>query len=78
MVAPIQTLSVALAQFFARPGMVSAVNAWKTRRTVAGELRSMQDGNIWKTLRGHDGDPFFFSPSSEEEIRLGLTFSLDW
>lgn len=78
MVAPIQSLSVALAEFFARPGMVASVNAWKTRTTVEGELRSMQDGELWRTLRGHDGELFFFGPSAAEELRLGVTFSLDW
>lgn len=78
MVAPIQLLSVALRDFFARPGMVAAVNGWKTRPTVAGELRSMQDGDVWKTLRGPDGSSFFFRPSAQDELRLGVTFSLDW
>ncbi|KAJ6572665.1 hypothetical protein B0H10DRAFT_1964333 [Mycena sp. CBHHK59/15] len=78
MVAPIQLLSVALAEFFARPGMVAAVKAWKTRTTVEGDLKCMQDGEVWKTLRGHDGELFFFGPSANEELRLGVTFSLDW
>jgi hypothetical protein len=78
MVAPIQVLSVALAEFLTRPGMVSAVNSWKTRTTVAGELKSMQDAEVWNTLKGQDGNLFFFGPSADEEIRLGVTFSLDW
>jgi hypothetical protein len=79
MVAPTQLLSGALEEFFARPGMVSAVNAWKTRTgTVEGELRSMQDADVWRTLKGHDGEWFFFGPSAEDELRLGVTFSLDW
>jgi hypothetical protein len=79
MVAPVYLLSVALHEFFARPGMVSAVNSWKTRTgIVEGELRSMQDAEVWKALRGHDGESFFFGSSAEEELRLGVTFSLDW
>jgi hypothetical protein len=59
--------------------MVSAVNAWKTRTgSVEGELKSMQDAEVWRPLRGHDGNLFFFGPSAEEELRLGVTFSLDW
>ncbi|KAF7368239.1 hypothetical protein MVEN_00144000 [Mycena venus] len=59
--------------------MVSAVNAWKTRTgRVEGELRCMQDAEVWKTLRGHDGELFFFGPSAEEELRLGVSFSVDW
>jgi hypothetical protein len=78
-VTPIQLLSAALQEFFARPGMVSAVNSWKTRTgTIEGELRSMQDADVWKTLRGNDGELLLFGPSAEEELRLGVTFSLDW
>ncbi|KAJ7720064.1 hypothetical protein B0H14DRAFT_3521066 [Mycena olivaceomarginata] len=36
------------------------------------------DAEVWKALRGHDGELFFFGSSAEEELRLGVTFSLDW
>jgi hypothetical protein len=39
----------------------------------------MQDARVWKELKDGDGDSFFFSPKAEEEeIRLGVSFSLDW
>ncbi|KAJ6565433.1 hypothetical protein B0H10DRAFT_2112909, partial [Mycena sp. CBHHK59/15] len=79
MVSPIQLLSMGLQDFFKRPGMVSAVNSWRTRTEVDGELRCMQDARVWKELKDGDGDSFFFSPKAEEEeIRLGVSFSLDW
>ncbi|KAJ6459894.1 hypothetical protein C8R45DRAFT_800584, partial [Mycena sanguinolenta] len=77
LIAPIQLLSQALEDIFARPGMVFTVNAWKARVQVAGELRSMQDAKVWKEIKGHDGQPFFFGASSKHEVRLGVTFSLD-
>ncbi|KAJ7934054.1 hypothetical protein B0H13DRAFT_2306081 [Mycena leptocephala] len=44
MVSPIQLLSSGLQDFFNRPGMVDAVEAWRTRPSADGELKSMQDG----------------------------------
>ncbi|KAJ7710866.1 hypothetical protein B0H17DRAFT_5806 [Mycena rosella] len=78
MVAPIQLLSTGSRSFFKRPGMDSAVNAWKKGKPGDGELNCMQDAEVWKTIKGPDGRPFFYSPSSEKEIRLGVSFSLDW
>ncbi|KAJ7095601.1 hypothetical protein C8R44DRAFT_749152 [Mycena epipterygia] len=78
MVAPIQTLSDGLQDFFSRPGMIPAVNAWKTRHTIPGELKSMQDAEVWRKIKGPDNTSFFFGPSSDNEIRLGVTLSLDW
>ncbi|KAJ7148859.1 hypothetical protein C8R46DRAFT_916637, partial [Mycena filopes] len=77
LVAPNQLLSVGLQEFFKRPGMTSAVNAWKTRSRATGELNSMQDAEVWKTIKGSDGESFFFGRGNEEEIRLGVSFSLD-
>ncbi|KAJ7114849.1 hypothetical protein C8R44DRAFT_629896, partial [Mycena epipterygia] len=77
-VAPIQVLSDGLREFFARPGMVSAVEGWKTQRTVAGELHSMQDASVWRTIKGPDNQLFFYGGDSDKELRIGVTFSLDW
>jgi hypothetical protein len=41
MVTPIQLPSQALADFFQRPGMFRAVNAWKTRARIPGEMHSL-------------------------------------
>jgi DNA-directed RNA polymerase subunit RPC12/RpoP len=77
-VAPLQPLSDALQHLFERPGNVSAVNAWKSRRQVPGELKCMQDAEVWKTIKGPDNKSFFFGGDCDKEIRLGVTFSLDW
>lgn len=77
-VAPIQLLSDGLREIFSRPGMVPAVRAWKSQRQVPGELRNMQDGRVWKTMKGHDGQRFFHDGDSDKELRLGVTCSLDW
>ncbi|KAJ7213906.1 hypothetical protein GGX14DRAFT_392681 [Mycena pura] len=36
------------------------------------------DGEVWKTVKGGDGKRFFFGRNSQKEIRVGVTFSLDW
>jgi hypothetical protein len=33
---------------------------------------------VWKTIKGPDGRPFFFGREANGEIRIGVTFSLDW
>ncbi|KAK6968886.1 hypothetical protein R3P38DRAFT_2473549, partial [Favolaschia claudopus] len=79
LVAPIQLLSEGLRGFFKRPGMVSAVNAWKdTKDDPNGDFRRIQDGEAWKTIKGPDGTSFFSGPGSEKEIRLGVSFGFDW
>lgn len=78
LVAPVQLLSDSLREFFQRPGMIAAVNLWKVRPRTSGESRSIQDGEVWRTIKGSDGQSFFFGESSEREIRLGTTIGLDW
>ncbi|KAJ7312546.1 hypothetical protein DFH08DRAFT_821987 [Mycena albidolilacea] len=78
LVAPVQLLSDGLRDFFRRPGMITAVNLWKSRESTPGESRTIQDGRVWKTIKGHDKQSFFYSESSKREIRIGTTFSLDW
>jgi hypothetical protein len=77
-VAPIQLLSDGLRSLFSRPGMVDAVNSWKSHGQVPGELKRMQDGRVWEELKGQDGKSFFYGRHTDKEIRLGVTFSLDW
>ncbi|KAJ6612561.1 hypothetical protein B0H10DRAFT_1952247 [Mycena sp. CBHHK59/15] len=78
LVSPVQLLSDSIREFFQRPGMVGAVNAWKIRPRTHGESRSIQDGKVWRNIKGHDGQSFFYGDSSKTEIRLGTTIGLDW
>lgn len=78
LVAPVQLPSEGLKEFFKCPGMLDAVEEWKTQPDTPGELRSMQDGRVWKTIPDRDGKPFFSKSPTPGEIRLGVTFSLDW
>ncbi|KAJ6590799.1 hypothetical protein B0H10DRAFT_1960963 [Mycena sp. CBHHK59/15] len=76
LVSPVQLLSDSIREFFQRPGMVGAVNAWKIRPRTPGESRSIQDGKVWRNIKGHDGQSFFYGDSSKTEIRLGTTIGL--
>ncbi|KAJ6532812.1 hypothetical protein B0H10DRAFT_1972920 [Mycena sp. CBHHK59/15] len=78
LVSPVQLLSDSIREFFQRPGMVGAVNAWKIRPRTPGESRSIQDGKVWRNIKGHDGQSFFHGDSSKTEIRLGTMIGLDW
>ncbi|KAK7059287.1 hypothetical protein R3P38DRAFT_2495736, partial [Favolaschia claudopus] len=78
LVSPVQVLSAGLKEFFKRPGMVNAVNSWKTQSSVEGELTCIQDGNVWKEMKDANGASFFYGSDADEEIRLGVSFSLDW
>lgn len=77
-VAPIQLLSTALRNFFKRREMISAVTSWKKRPRNHRDFQCMQDGDVWNTIKGPDGDPFFSRSEHEKEIRLGVSLSLDW
>lgn len=42
--------------------------------------KCIQDGNVWKALRGHDGELFFDNGPSRkdaDELRLGITIGFD-
>ncbi|KAK7048753.1 hypothetical protein R3P38DRAFT_2389630, partial [Favolaschia claudopus] len=77
-VAPIQLLSNGLQHLFSRPGVVAAVNSWKTRERNTDELRCIQDGAVWNTIKGHDDTLFFFGGDSDKELRIGVSFNFDW
>ncbi|CAK5266228.1 unnamed protein product, partial [Mycena citricolor] len=76
-VAPILLLSDALQGFFERPGMVEAVQEWKTKSHSDEKLESIQDGEIWKTQEAADGSRFFYDEGIDE-LRIGVSFGIDW
>ncbi|EIW65136.1 uncharacterized protein TRAVEDRAFT_16965 [Trametes versicolor FP-101664 SS1] len=75
--APFRPLSAAILDFLSRPHMDIKVDEWRNIPSIPGEYRRIQDGRIWKTLKGHDGLPFF-GPQAHGEIRIGVIYHLDW
>ncbi|KAJ6534244.1 hypothetical protein B0H19DRAFT_1080731 [Mycena capillaripes] len=68
MVSPMQFLSSGLQDFFSRPGMVDAVEAWRKRSSADGELKSMQDAEVWSEQK-----QFRTKYRTENHILSGMT-----
>lgn len=76
---PMQALSSLLVEFLSRPGMEYAIESyWKTRTCKDGFRADIMDGDIWKTAKGPDGKLFFDPEDTSDELRIGVTMSLDW
>ncbi|KAJ7301401.1 hypothetical protein DFH08DRAFT_827598 [Mycena albidolilacea] len=73
-VAPIQLLSAGLRDFFQRPGMIEAVNSWKKQTHVPGQMKSMQDADVWKTLK--DSNKHSLSLDAAQRTRYALVGGL--
>lgn len=77
---PQRPLSSCLPAFLNCPGIEETLDEWRTYETEAGKLKTVMDGNVWKTLAGHDKKPFFDnSPerSDPDELRIGITLGFD-
>jgi hypothetical protein len=77
---PRRPISEQLSQLLNRPGMVEAVEQWRMRVPKPGFKTEIMDGEIWKTLPGHDGKLFFDNSedrANKEELRIGLTLGFD-
>ena len=75
--APIQTLSLALMDFFSRPGMENKLDGWHHQEYKEGVYRDISNGNVWQSSIGPDGKQFF-DRNIKHEIQVGVTMSLDW
>ncbi|KDQ05579.1 hypothetical protein BOTBODRAFT_182420 [Botryobasidium botryosum FD-172 SS1] len=75
--APFSPLSHLLVDFLQREGMEQELDRWRTKGSTPGKLDSVMCGDVWKTIKGADGQPFF-GPDYGDELRIGVTLSLDW
>ncbi|KAF8483160.1 hypothetical protein JB92DRAFT_1637824 [Gautieria morchelliformis] len=75
---PFQSLSSLLSNFLSRAGMEEAVEQWRSNPRQEGVYKEIMDGRIWNTMRGPDGKLFFAHNLETNELRIGLTLSLDW
>src|SRR3984957_1750976 len=70
---PQRLLSASLPAFFNRLGIEDAIDEWRNYTSEPGKLKTVMDGNIWKTIKGHDGKLFFDnSPdrADPDELRI--------
>ncbi|KAG1862061.1 hypothetical protein DFJ58DRAFT_657027 [Suillus subalutaceus] len=76
--APIQVPSSLLANFLAHGDNEAACESWRSRTVKPGELHDISDGEVWRTIQGPDQAPFFSGTETSQELRIGVTMSLDW
>jgi len=75
---PIQTLLSALPDFLSRSNNERLCQAWRTWRSTPGEKQEIWDGNVWKTICGLDQRCWFDPADNPEELRIGVTMSINW
>jgi hypothetical protein len=77
---PQRLLSTSLPAFLNRPGIEDVLDEWRQNVPAPQKLKTVMDGNIWKTIRGNDGNLFFDnSPDwpDPDELRIGITLGFD-
>jgi hypothetical protein len=76
---PIQTLSELLTDSFAHGPLEDQVVEWMSCQSHPGQYNGFMDGRVAQELKDNAGN-LFFDPESLDanEIRLGVTWSVDW
>jgi DNA-directed RNA polymerase subunit RPC12/RpoP len=76
---PVRTLSELLTDSFAHGPLEDQVQEWMSYRPRRGQYSSFMDGRVAQELKDRTGNQFF-DPNSLDanEIRLGVTWSVDW
>ena len=60
--------------------MEEAIEEWRSRARNPDILQDIMDGEVWRTIPGPDGKPFFDNDpnrTSIEELRIGITIGFD-
>lgn len=77
---PQNPLSNGILRLLSQDGIELQLDAWQSQLTTPGKRSSIQDGEIWKTLRGADGNLFFDNAAERQdadELRIGITLGFD-
>ena len=73
---PFSPISVQLAEILCQECIEDLMDAWQYRTDRRPDvLTDMMDGQVWKTLKAHDGTNFFDTNpdrASRNELRIGL------
>ncbi|KAI0366608.1 hypothetical protein BV20DRAFT_913843, partial [Pilatotrama ljubarskyi] len=78
-VSPLRLISAAIMYLVRQPGMEAELEAWEERQIPPpGEYHSIQDGQVWKTIKGSDGELFFGPDRDRDELHIAVTFHVDW
>lgn len=76
--APIQLLSSLLQELLAQGEVEDEIEAWKYDDQESDLLKHISTGHYWKTARGKDKKLFFDKNLPNNELRVGVTYGLDW
>jgi hypothetical protein len=76
--APVQLLSGALPDFLNRGSNEKSCEFWKRDKVRPGKRTEIWHGDVWGSIKGCDRRPFFEAQETSDELRLGVTLSLDW
>ncbi|KAG2133009.1 hypothetical protein DEU56DRAFT_914034 [Suillus clintonianus] len=77
---PQNPLLNAILRLLSHAGIEEELDAWHHHVPEPGKRASIQDGEIWKTIKGNDGELFFDnSPErpDKDELRIGITLGFD-
>ena len=79
--APIRLTSQAIAQLInSAPEIEKELDKWRDTPSNDGLYTRIQDGNVWRTIEGPDGRPFFdntFNRPNANELRIGVIMGYD-
>lgn len=80
---PYKSITEHLTELLSMDGVADMMDDWRTSPRKAGVLGDIFDGNIAKSVKGVDGQPFFRNEPLDRkgpdgELRIGLTFGMDW
>ncbi|KAG1817260.1 uncharacterized protein BJ212DRAFT_1270478, partial [Suillus subaureus] len=77
---PQNPLSNAILHLLSCTGIEEELDAWRCHVPEPGKRALIQDGEIWRTIKGNDGELFFDnSPEcpNKDKLRIGITLGFD-
>jgi hypothetical protein len=74
----IKSIQEQLEEMLLVPGFEKSLQLWKDVARLPGVYHDIHDGAICKEILGPDGKPFYCNPPLNNELRIGLSLSLDW
>jgi hypothetical protein len=74
----IKSIQEQLEEMLLVPGFEKSLQLWKDVTRTPGIYHDIHDGAVCKEILGPDGKPFYCKQPHNNELRIGLSLSLDW
>jgi hypothetical protein len=74
----VKSIQEQLQEMLLVPGFERSLQEWKKVKRRSGVYHDIHDGAICKEILGPDGQPFYRDGLEQNELRIGLSTSLDW